>query len=159
MFAKEARRERRKQHRYRLHPPAAFRVGDGPVLSARCRDISLGGAFLETSTPALFGAAVQVYIWVAGLRDAGRLRLDAVVRWTSRDGFGVQFLSFGARETHALVALFQRGASLAIVPPRTTPPPPARDRSAPRVFFRASRARLQAYRRRIRALLVRSEEA
>lgn len=156
MFAKEARRERRKQHRYCLHPPIAFSVGDGPILDARCRDISLGGAFVETSTPALFGARVRVYVWIAGTDAAERLGIDSVVRWTGREGFGVQFLSLGVRETHALVALFQRGAALSEV--RARADNAARKDAAQgtrRVLFRASRARLQEYRRRLRALFER----
>lgn len=152
MFAKEARRERRKQHRYCLHPPIAFSVGDGPILQAYCRDISLGGAFLETDTPALFGSCIRLYLWVVGARGAERLSIESVVRWTSRDGFGVQFLAVGARETHALVELFHRGSGLAEVEahPRT-----AVESGRRRSFFRASRARVQAYRRKLRALVER----
>jgi hypothetical protein len=36
------------------------------------------------------------------------LRLPAIVRWATPDGFGVQFGSLGARETHAISELFKR---------------------------------------------------
>jgi type IV pilus assembly protein PilZ len=38
----------------------------------------------------------------------GDLRLPAIVRWTKPDGFGVQFGSLGARETHAISQLLKR---------------------------------------------------
>lgn len=155
MFAKGARRERRKQHRYNVHPPVAFSVGDGPFLPARCRDISLGGAFVETPTPALFGSRVRVQIWVTGPKGVERLSIDSVVRWTSREGFGVQFLALGARETHALVELFYRGVALAeLAPPEPSAELPlTAEPKQGRTYFRASRARLQAYRRFLRGLV------
>jgi type IV pilus assembly protein PilZ len=36
------------------------------------------------------------------------LRLPGIVRWAKPDGFGVQFGSLGARETHAISELLKR---------------------------------------------------
>jgi type IV pilus assembly protein PilZ len=81
----------------------AYRVGDGPLTEARCRDLSLGGMFIETPAPLPYGAALQLHLPLPGLR-AGAL-ITAVVRWSKPDGMGVQFGSMGARETHALTLL------------------------------------------------------
>lgn len=140
LFAQSARRERRKQHRYCLHPSAAFSVGDGPLVPAHCRDISLGGAFLEAPVRPPFGARLRVHIWVEG---SEQIVVDSTVRWTGAEGFGVQFGVMGARATHALVALFQGEASR----------PTVAAAASRRRYFRASRARLQRYRRRVRAIV------
>lgn len=140
VFTKSPRRERRKQHRYCLHPSAAFSVGDGPLVPAHCRDISLGGAFLEASVQPPFGAEVRVHVWVALPEGVERIVVDSVVRWTGAEGFGVQFGFMGARATHALVALFRSASAATALPSR-------------RRYFRASRARLQSYRRRLRAIV------
>lgn len=110
LFPHTDRRERRKHARYAVHPPVRFGFVGGPLLRAHCEDMSLGGAFLRAATPALVGARIVVHVWVrvhAG-GSAEHLLLDAVVRWTRFDGFGVQFGPMGARATHALVTFFQR---------------------------------------------------
>jgi hypothetical protein len=62
-------------------------------------DLSVGGVFIEAPS---FGARVVIH---ADLPGAPKLELDAVVRWTKPDGFGVQFGLLGAVETHALAAI------------------------------------------------------
>lgn len=132
-----APRERRRQPRYNIHPTVRFSFGGGPRLAAHCRDISLGGAFLETDTPPLFGSTVRIHFWLPTTRGQVHVVIDSVVRWTNRDGFGVQFGSMGARETHALVSLFHRAVGTS---------------ESRRRYFRTARARVRAYRREIRAL-------
>lgn len=97
---------------HRLHPrkptqlPVAFEVSGGERVVATCRDISLGGMFIETAAPAPYGAQVVVYLGLPGLRDEAIIK--STVRWTARgSGMGVQFSVMGARETHALVELIQ----------------------------------------------------
>src|SRR5512135_1258272 len=98
-----ARRERRKVGRYELHPAVRVRLDSGETIEARCRDISLGGAFLETRASCPFGAVVQVHVSLPG---GVELALSATVRWISADGVGVQFGMLSALETHALVTYF-----------------------------------------------------
>ncbi len=99
--AQYAYREQRKHPRKALHPKAAFALDGGPRIEAFCRDLGLGGAFLETSNVAVFATEVTVYLDLEGHDVAIR----SLVRWTGKDGFGVQFGLLGARETSRLVAL------------------------------------------------------
>jgi hypothetical protein len=95
--------ENRQYPRTIIETEVAFQVGDGPRMEARCRDVSLGGMFIETVTPLPYGAALRVYLRLPGLRTEAPV--DAVVRWSKPSGMGVQFGVMGARETHALTLL------------------------------------------------------
>ncbi len=77
--------------------------GSKERFSGRAMDISLGGMFVETSTPAAFGAELVLHVLLPGQKAP--LALPAVVRWTRADGMGLQFGLLGARETHAITAL------------------------------------------------------
>jgi len=98
-----ARREQRKYQRYALHPRMTFSIDGGPLIYARCRDISLGGAFVETSTIPLFASSIHVVLDL----DSREVSVLAIVRWTGPNGIGIQFGALSARDTHALVAYFQ----------------------------------------------------
>ena len=75
---------------------------DGPPILGTVRDISVGGAFVESAELLPFGTTV---VLVGCLPCAkGDLRLPGIVRWTKADGLGVQFALLGARETHAIVS-------------------------------------------------------
>lgn len=96
---------------HRLHPrksvrlPVAFQLAEGELVEAECRDISLGGMFIETGAVLPYGAALVVYLALPGL---GETSVKGVVRWTKKgEGMGVQFGTMGARETHALISLLQ----------------------------------------------------
>ncbi len=67
------------------------------------RDISVGGMFIETETPAPFNTEIVVVTELPG--DRAPLSLPAVVRWTKPGGMGVQFGLLGARETHVITEL------------------------------------------------------
>jgi hypothetical protein len=98
------RREQRKHHRHELHPRVTFRLtADGPAIETFCRDISLGGAFLETSMIPLFSTAVIVRIELPGSHD---IEVASTVRWSGKDGVGVQFGAMTAHDTYALVGYF-----------------------------------------------------
>jgi type IV pilus assembly protein PilZ len=80
-----------------------IRLRTGEWVEARCGDISLGGAFLETPHALSFGSSVELAFELPDLdHDA---IVPAVVRWTKPGGMGVQFCAMGARETHGLVTL------------------------------------------------------
>lgn len=74
---------------------------DGRVSRPLLRDVSAGGAFIETVEQPALGAWLKVTIACQALPSA--LRLTAVVRWTSAEGFGVQWGLLGVRETRALL--------------------------------------------------------
>jgi hypothetical protein len=70
----------------------------------RARDISLGGMFIETTAKALtFASELVVHVTLPGQRAP--FVLPGVVRWSDKDGMGIQFGLIGARETHAITEL------------------------------------------------------
>ena len=93
--------ENRKHPRAPISSPVTFQVGDGPRVQARCVDLCLGGMFIETGAPASYGTPVRVFVRFPGC-DA---EIEAITRWSTPSGMGVQFGSMGARETHALTEL------------------------------------------------------
>ncbi len=95
--------DHRKHPRRTIELSVAFRIGDGPRIDATCRDISLGGMFIETTSPAPFGAKIEVLLALEGLKQAASI--PSIVRWTTSEGMGVQFGVMGARETFALTQL------------------------------------------------------
>jgi type IV pilus assembly protein PilZ len=105
--AKDIVRDHRQHPRKSVQAPVAFKLDDGPLIEATCRDLSLGGMFVETLAPAPFGATVTVYLPLPGLRHEATIR--ATVRWTKPNGMGIQFGVMGARETHALMQLLGSG--------------------------------------------------
>ena len=98
--------ENRQHPRKAIQVAVAFQLGSGERVEASCRDISLGGMFVETDAPPPYGAEVIVFLSLPGLRAESALK--STVRWTQRgSGMGLQFSVMGARETHALVELLQ----------------------------------------------------
>jgi type IV pilus assembly protein PilZ len=82
-------------------------VGEGPARAAIAKNLSIGGAFIQTDDPAPFGAAITVVIRLPGL---GTASIPSTVRWCKESGMGVQFGAMGARETHGLTELLRVGA-------------------------------------------------
>jgi PilZ domain len=95
--------DNRQHPRKAAHPPVVFQLGDGPREDAHCRDISLGGAFLETKRKIAYETRVKVFIFLPALK--AETMVESVVRWSTGDGMGVQFGVMGAKETAALVEL------------------------------------------------------
>jgi len=79
---------------------------DAGAFTGMARDISIGGMFVESSEILPFGTELSIVARLPGTK--GELRLPAIVRWAKPDGFGVQFGSLGARETHAISQLLKR---------------------------------------------------
>lgn len=95
--------EHRKHERQRVDLPIAFDGVGRPRTEALCRDLSLGGMFIETTTAVPFGEPIRLYVSLPGMPSESRIA--AVVRWTKPEGLGVQFGAMGARETYALTEL------------------------------------------------------
>ena len=97
--------ENRKHQRQRVDLPIAFDGVGRPRTEALCRDLSLGGMFIETpvSTMLAFGEPIRLYLKLPGMKAESRVA--GIVRWTKPDGMGVQFGAMGAVETHALTEL------------------------------------------------------
>ena len=79
--------ERRKSQRMLAGMEAAWGAGR-PSHTARIRDLSYDGCFVNSSKPAEAGSAVVVEVSVPGL---ARLPLAGTVVWASTTGFGVRF--------------------------------------------------------------------
>ena len=80
--------------------------GSDALVGGLGKDISLGGMFIETETPAAFGADLTVRMRLRTPTNEERdFNLPAVVRWVRNDGMGVQFGLLGALETHAITEL------------------------------------------------------
>jgi type IV pilus assembly protein PilZ len=104
--------EQRRASRAPLAVPARVKQkGGAEPLACRARDVSVGGMFLETETPFTFGAEVVISVSIPGVKD--ELTLPGRVRWTGKDGMGVQFGLLGARETHIITEVVRKGAAAA----------------------------------------------
>jgi len=96
----------------RVHPrvtvdtPVSCEVRAGAPFAGLAKDISIGGMFIQSTEVVPFGTEITIVARFAGTK--ADLRLPAIVRWAKPDGFGVQFGSLGARETHAISQLLKR---------------------------------------------------
>jgi len=85
------KQKRRGDCRYSLQLPVIFNAGDR-VGFGSTSDVSLGGMYIETDSPRLFGERITVKFRAGGLEQP--LSAPAVVRWVeSGRGMGVQFES------------------------------------------------------------------
>jgi hypothetical protein len=100
------RSEGRRQQRADVSVSLAFQRDGQTLVRAVATNVSLGGAFIETLTPAAFGARIVVLLPLPGMHYPAAI--PSVVRWVSAEGMGVQFGMMGARETHALMQLLGR---------------------------------------------------
>jgi hypothetical protein len=78
---------------------------DGPRSVSRVRDLSAGGAFVATDSPAPSGATVKLLFAV----PEGELHIDSVVRYsTPKAGMGVEFKRMSAVARARLDELLRR---------------------------------------------------
>ena len=96
----------------RVHPrvnvdtPVSCQPREGAPLLGMAKDISIGGMFIEATGTLPFGTEVTIVGRFPGMK--AELRLPGIVRWAKPSGFGVQFGSLGARDTHAISELLKR---------------------------------------------------
>ena len=96
--------EQRRHARATIEAPLTFtRRGQGEWRDGVGKDVSVGGMFVETSTPAPFGAEIELAVQLPGDDDV--FTLPGVVRWVRPGGMGVQFGLLGARETHVITEI------------------------------------------------------
>jgi hypothetical protein len=94
--------EKRAHSRVSVNVQVTCTTEGGAVVTGLTRDLSVGGAFVESGEIPAFGSKVNVTLDVAGSEN---MRISGIVRWTKPDGFGVQFQLLGAKETHLLAKL------------------------------------------------------
>jgi hypothetical protein len=97
-------RTERRLTRFTLNAPVEFNLWD-PRKSffGFLTDISIGGAFVETSFAAPAASELALRTWPWGWGE--EVVLAGVVRWKGASGMGVQFVSVGPREARAIRAL------------------------------------------------------
>ncbi|HWZ89409.1 MAG TPA: PilZ domain-containing protein [Polyangiaceae bacterium] len=79
---------------------------DSAPFTGMAKDISIGGMFIESMEVLPFGTELTIVGRFPGAK--AEIRLPGIVRWAKPTGFGVQFGSLGARETHAISQLLKR---------------------------------------------------
>lgn len=99
--------ELRRHPRKPVRTPVTVVVADGTRLSGHCRDLSVGGMFVEMPASLPFGTSLRAEMT---LPLVGSAALPAIVRWVTPEGLGLQFGLLGARETHAITALIARSS-------------------------------------------------
>lgn len=101
--------EQRKHSRVPFRDSVVFVVkGREERATGITRDIGIGGMFIETPTPAPFGAEIVVHVHLPG--EASAFAFVGVVRWVRAEGMGVQFGMMGARETYAITEIVRQAA-------------------------------------------------
>jgi hypothetical protein len=95
--------EKRRHFRKHVSLDVEFNVAEGPRQPGVCRDFSLGGVHVDTTSPAPFGANVTIYLRLKGASAVSAL--PGIVRWVKPGSMGVQFGLLGARETYAITEM------------------------------------------------------
>jgi hypothetical protein len=101
----------RRYERVPFDGPVEFVAKDSnEAATGRCKDISLGGMYVQTPQALPFGTELVVRIALPG--QNAPLSIPAVVRWRRMgEGMGLQFGLMGARETHAITELTRVAAA------------------------------------------------
>jgi hypothetical protein len=93
----------REHHRVSTEFAVRCEVHGGGTVMGVARDLSLGGAFIESNTIVAFGTPVTLFLRAKA--SGPDLVFPGVARWSNDRGFGMQFGLIGARETHDLIKL------------------------------------------------------
>lgn len=99
-------RDKRVHPRVVVNTTVTCELRDAAGFVGLAKDISIGGMFVESTEVLPFGTEISIVGRFPGAKAA--LRLSGIVRWAKPDGFGIQFGSLGARETHAISELLRR---------------------------------------------------
>lgn len=91
--------QQRQFERYELVVPVVV-VNGTEELSAKSRNISIGGMLIESDVVIPFGTKVVVRIHLPAMKEPSEIQ--ATVRWARDGSIGVQFGSLRAKETWAL---------------------------------------------------------
>jgi hypothetical protein len=87
--------------RFALNAPIEFNLWEPrKIYFGFARDISIGGAFIETAFPAPPASDMVMRMWPWGWGEEAVVA--GVVRWRGAAGMGVQFVSVGPREARAI---------------------------------------------------------
>jgi c-di-GMP-binding flagellar brake protein YcgR len=97
-------KERRKNPRIELR----FNVKIGIKLKGphKVQDLSVGGLFIRTTNPSVFGEGDEIRLVMREPADNKLMRLDARVAHVAKNGIGVEFLNMMAEDQKALEYCF-----------------------------------------------------
>ena len=98
----------RSSQRYDVQLTVEYTLADksGKTLTATTRNLSLGGAFVDTEAKPPFNARVTLKFSIPNQREP--IQVGGVVRWSDPGGFGVQFDGLRARDVWALGKYFEQ---------------------------------------------------
>jgi hypothetical protein len=83
----------------------AWQAADGPRNISRVRDLSAGGAFIQTTIPVAIGTCVEMLFAL----PEGETRVDGIVRYADgKSGIGVEFTTMGAGDRARVQQLLRR---------------------------------------------------
>ena len=88
-----------------LNIPINVEVSGGSPFQAKARDVSVGGMFVEAQVAPAFGTKLTI---IGDFPGGPGMKIPAIVRWLTTDGFGVQFGLLGAHETHVLANIVSK---------------------------------------------------
>jgi hypothetical protein len=98
--------DKRVHPRVNVHTAVSCQRRDSAPFTGMAKDSSIGGMFIESTEILPFAMELTIVARLPGTK--AELQLPAIVRWVKPTGFGVQFGSLGARETHAISLLLKR---------------------------------------------------
>lgn len=100
IFAAEPKERRRRHSRIDVQLPVEVLVdGVDDVQKSRCANLSLGGMFVLLVPGPPHGTKLRVWL---SLPTGDRLMVTGTIRWSTRDGVGIQHELLGARDTFIL---------------------------------------------------------
>ncbi|MEQ9317607.1 MAG: PilZ domain-containing protein [Polyangiaceae bacterium] len=100
IFAAEPKARRRRHSRIDVQLPVEVLVdGVDDVQKSRCANLSLGGMFILLTPGPPHGTKLRVWL---SLPTGDRLMVTGTIRWSTRDGVGIQHELLGARDTFIL---------------------------------------------------------
>ncbi len=105
--------ERRREARVSVPIPVTLILPERAL--GTCRDINLGGMFVEAERVLAYGSPLTVLLRLPGFDR--EVAVAGTVRWEDSGGMGIQFGMMGARETAALLELIKRCTTVSGVHP------------------------------------------
>jgi hypothetical protein len=97
--------EKRAYSRNQIRVQVTCTTEGGATIVGSTRDLSIGGAFIETREVPAFGSKVSLRVQGG---NGAEIVVAGIVRWTKEDGFGLQFQLLGAKETYVLAKMTSR---------------------------------------------------